>query len=838
MKQASIKNKNAPTGTLRLTQHVREGLFIVVNAVSIYLLLAFLTYHATDPGWSHAGTQLTVENAAGRVGAWLADVFYSAFGYFAYLFPFIFAYSAWVMFVRHLEEINYQSLFIRSCGFLLVLTCGSSLLDLLGAGIRTELPQSIGGILGGVFSSRLAAVCNFTGAAIILMAGLSCGFTLLTKLSWVKILDLIGQLTLCLYAYAKQAQNWLKAKLIAGINFLSASIRERVTRTSSNDEPSFENFSLETPAETPRVLTREIFQPVYETHQAINPEEIPEIEEDEIETAYGHIEEAFPKKVEIKNPLPPIKTKAEDIATVIPMQTKSSPIKKPEKPKSTQPITPGTLPPLTLLDMPERVFHNNYSTETLEMMSREVEVRLRDFGVQAQVVAVHPGPVVTRFELQLAAGVKVSKITTLAKDLARSLSVISVRVVEVIPGKPLVGLELPNENRQTVRLRETLASQPYEQARSPLSMALGKDISGHPVIVDLAKMPHLLVAGTTGAGKSVGLNAMLLSILFKATPEDVRMILIDPKMLELSIYEGIPHLLTPVVTDMKDAANALRWCVAEMDRRYRLMAALGVRNLASFNQKITDAKNSGNPIIDPLWRPQDQFEETPPELATLPYILVLVDEFADMMMVVGKKVEELIARLAQKARAAGIHLILATQRPSVDVITGLIKANIPTRIAFQVSSRIDSRTILDQQGAEQLLGHGDMLYLPPGTAVPVRVHGAFVADHEVHKVVGDWKERGGEPIYLEEITEGNKEGGVGGDPTAFDFEEESDELYDQAVQIVISSRRASISNIQRRLKIGYNRAARLVEMMEKAGLVGPMESNGTREILVPQTEEN
>lgn len=492
-----------------------------------------------------------------------------------------------------------------------------------------------------------------------------------------------------------------------------------------------------------------------------------------------------------------------------------------------EPPLAGTLPPLSLLDAPDHSHIKGYSNQELETISREVELRLQDFGIQVQVVAVHPGPVVTRFELQLAAGTKVSRITTLAKDLARSLSVISVRVVEIIPGKSVIGLELPNQDREIVRLREILSSPEYENLHSPLALAMGKDIGGHAIVVDLAKMPHLLVAGTTGSGKSVGLNAMLLSLLYKSTPEQLRLILIDPKMLELSIYEGIPHLLTPVVTDMKDAANALRWCVVEMDRRYRLMASLGVRNLAGYNAKIKEAAVQGTPLSDPFWQAESGEEQG--VLQELPYIVVLVDEFADMMMVVGKKVEELIARIAQKARAAGIHLILATQRPSVDVITGLIKANVPTRVAFQVSSRIDSRTILDQQGAEQLLGHGDMLYLAPGTGVPIRIHGAFVADEEVHRVVRDIKRRG-QAQYLPGILQSDEaeSGGEGGQ----DNVGEQDPLYDQAVQIVIETRRASISNIQRRLKIGYNRAANIVEAMEAAGLVSGMDGGGSREILV------
>jgi S-DNA-T family DNA segregation ATPase FtsK/SpoIIIE len=493
-------------------------------------------------------------------------------------------------------------------------------------------------------------------------------------------------------------------------------------------------------------------------------------------------------------------------------------------------ITESSLPSLTLLDPAEKLSTEGYTRDELEQLSRDVELRLKDFGIQVQVVAVHPGPVVTRFEMQPAAGIKVSRITGLAKDLARSLSVVSVRIVEVIPGKSVIGLEVPNKHREIVRLSEILNSTAYQHARSPLSLALGKDIAGHPVIVDLGKMPHLLVAGTTGSGKSVGLNAMLLSILYKATPQQVRLIMIDPKMLELAIYEGIPHLLAPVVTDMKEAANALRWCVAEMERRYKLMAHLGVRNLAGHNQKIQEANDKGQPLNDPFWKPEQEGGKAE-ALEHLPYIIVLIDEFADMMMVVGKKVEELIARIAQKARAAGIHLILATQRPSVDVITGLIKANIPTRISFQVSSKIDSRTILDQQGADQLLGHGDMLYLAPGTGVPIRVHGAFVADQEVHHVVNALK-KSAVPEYMLDLTQANLN--EGGDLDSLDNNSnEKDVLYDQAVQIVIDTRRASISSIQRRLKIGYNRAARLMEDMEKAGLVSAMESNGNRDILIP-----
>ncbi len=496
------------------------------------------------------------------------------------------------------------------------------------------------------------------------------------------------------------------------------------------------------------------------------------------------------------------------------------------------------LPPISLLDEPP-VRTTGYSEEALNAMSRQVELKLLDFNIQAEVVEVHPGPVVTRYELMLAPGTKASKITGLSRDLARALAVISVRVVEVIPGKSTIGVEIPNEKRELVTLSEIIASKEFDSSSSPLTLALGKTISGDAIVTDIAKMPHLLVAGTTGSGKSVAVNAMLISMLYKATPKEVRLILIDPKMLELNVYEGIPHLLTPVVTDMKDAANALRWSVAEMERRYKLMSLLGVRSVAGYNKKVKDALDKGEPLLDPAWEPKGLDEnEAAPELEELPLIVITVDEFADMMMTVGKKVEELIARLAQKARAAGIHLILATQRPSVDVITGLIKANIPTRMAFQVSSRVDSRTILDQIGAEQLLGHGDMLYLPPGTSLSERVHGAFIDDHEVHQVVEYLKQQG-EPNYIEDVIKEPEAGspdipGLGGGSS----KDEMDPLYDEAVAIVTQSGKASISYVQRRLRVGYNRAACMIEEMESAGVVSGVQSNGTREVLAPPPPED
>jgi S-DNA-T family DNA segregation ATPase FtsK/SpoIIIE len=531
------------------------------------------------------------------------------------------------------------------------------------------------------------------------------------------------------------------------------------------------------------------------------------------------------------------------IEPVVQKVEKSERVEKERQVALFEPPTAKELPALSLLDDPP-ARQVGYSPEALEAMSRLVELKLRDFAVEAEVVEVHPGPVITRFELRPAPGVKVHQISNLAKDLARALSAISVRIVEVIPGKSTVGLEIPNERRELVTLGEIIKSRTYDEMTSPLALVLGKDISGAPVVADLARMPHLLVGGTTGSGKSTAVNAMVLSLLYKATAEHVRLIMIDPKMLELSVYEGIPHLLAPVVTDMKEAANALRWCVAEMERRYQLMAALGVRNLAGFNRKIRESTDAGAPIRDPLLLKQMSPEGNPDEvplLEPLPFIVVIVDELADMMMVVGKKVEELIARLAQKARASGIHLVLATQRPSVDVITGLIKANIPTRIAFQVSAKVDSRTILDQMGAEQLLGHGDMLFLQPGTSVPIRVHGAFVSDQEVHRVVSGLK--GSALSYVREILEGPSTpipGLPGETPEGSEGEGddgEQDPLYDQAVRIVVESRKASISGVQRRLKIGYNRAARMIETMEAAGLVGPLQSNGSREVLAPAPPE-
>jgi len=761
-----------------LGTRLREGAFIGVCAAGLYLLLCLLSYAPEDPGWSATGSTDFVSNAGGPAGAWLADVFFSLIGYPAYLFPLMLAWRAWILFQHRYAGggPDWVTLAIRTLGLVLVMIAGTALAAMNDLG-DSRLPQGLGGMLGQAVEGPFTEAFSVTGSRLILCAVFLFGMTVFTDLSWLKLMDDLGYWVL---RGGRRGREWLQHRW--------QNLRERRERRKFKQE-------------------RKVA-----------------------------IAEALEK--EKKRKPPRIKSPGK------PAEKSERAEKERQQTLFEAPVT-GTLPQLELLDERIKDPDLGYSKEALEALSKLLELKLADFGISAEVVAVFPGPVITRFELQPAPGVKVSRISNLAKDLARSLAVISVRVVEVIPGKSVVGIEIPNEHREIVNFREVLSSRAFEDSRSPITLALGHDISGQPVVADLARMPHLLVAGTTGAGKSVGVNAMLLSLLYKSTPADVRLILVDPKMLELSVYEGIPHLLTPVITDMKDAANGLRWCVAEMERRYRLMAALGVRNLAGYNRKVREAEKLGEPIADPLWEPEPlldvaEEDQVPPDLEALPSIVVVIDEFADMMMIVGKKVEQLIARIAQKARAAGIHLILATQRPSVDVITGLIKANIPTRVAFQVSSKVDSRTILDQGGAEQLLGHGDMLYLPPGTAIPVRVHGAFVDDHEVHKVVADWKRRG-EPAYIGGLLEeGSASGAMPGEkPEAGeDGDEESDSLYDEAVHYVTKSRRASISSVQRKLRIGYNRAARLIETMEAAGVVSEMGSNGQREVLAPPPVED
>ncbi len=763
MKQAQQNKSTRRPIAIQMGHRLREGILLVAVAVALFLLMAFLTYHNTDPSGSNTGVSDNILNWGGRIGAFLADMFLSIFGCVAYILPPLIVFAAWLGVKERSEDGLFKTseFIFKFMGFVLVVLSSCGLVDLCLGKSLFSLPANAGGVLGSIIAVELTHVLNLVGSVLFLTTSLLCGITLFAGISWLGLMEAVGGQMTVLYRFCQrlfQRKDGEVANTSVSLLPLPLEKIKKPIKSSEWIEPKITGLKVET------------------------------------------VRAASVKKIE-KPVVPPVL------------------------------LSSGMLPPLTLLNMPVSSEEKAFSKVSFEELSLLVEQRLLDFGVEVKVVAVHPGPVITRFELDLAPGIKVSKISGLAKDIARSLSVISVRVVEVIPGKSVIGLEVPNEHRELVCLREVLESSRYMQSHSPISLALGKDIAGFPVVVDLAKMPHLLVAGTTGAGKSVSLNGMLLSMLFKATPEQLRLIMIDPKMLELSIYEGIPHLLTPVITDMKDAANALRWCVGEMDRRYRLMASLGVRNLAGYNLKLAEAEKAGTPLPTPDWLMA--IGNQPPTLQPLPMIVVVVDELADMMMVVGKKVEELVTRIAQKARAAGIHLILATQRPSVDVITGLIKANIPTRIAFQVSSRIDSRTILDQQGAEQLIGNGDMLYLPPGTGMPVRVHGAYVADEEVHRVVATWQSYG-KPAYLDGVTEGESESSQGGEE---ERSGEADPLYDEALRIVTESRRASISLVQRRLRIGYNRAARIMEDMEMAGVISTMDTNGTREVLAGAAPE-
>lgn len=773
---------------------LREVAFLGFSAGALFFLISLVTFSNEDAGWSHSGATQTVTNACGVVGAWLSDFTLSIFGLTAYLFPAMISWYGYLIYRQGRSAGNKIITALRWTGLIATIVSGAALFNLHLLRVRIELPGSTGGYLGQETGDALLIVFGNSGATLFLLVMLLAGVTLFTGLSWLTLLDMIGKSTviICRFLGLKIMDLWRMSPL----NRIEISVK-----------PS-------------RTQAPEFFSGKPEVKKKPKMKMLPVIE------AVPVIEKAAGKAV-------PILEKAETAIFGKAEKEKTGKTKK-QQHTDFSIAGEGVLPPLTLLDERDtRV--KGYSESDLEEMSRLVENILEDFNVVVEVVGVMPGPVITRFELQPAAGVKVSRISGLSKDLARALSVTSVRIVEVIPGKSVIGLEIPNREREMVTLRELLASKNFEKSKSLLTLAMGKDIAGAPVVADLGKMPHALVAGTTGSGKSVAINTMILSMLYKSTPAQVRMIMIDPKMLELSVYEGIPHLLTPVVTDMKEASNALRWAVAEMERRYKLMSKMGVRNLAGFNQLIEDAAARGETIRDPMFQLVRELEEGEefPVLTTLPSIVIVIDELADMMMIVGKKVEELIARLAQKARAAGIHLILATQRPSVDVLTGLIKANVPTRISFQVSSRIDSRTILDQGGAEALLGNGDMLFLPSGTSIPIRAHGAFVDDHEVHRVV-EFLKKTAPANYLDEITressdssDGFSMGGGGGGGS------ETDPLYDEAVQFVTESRKASISSVQRRFKVGYNRAASMIEDMEAAGVVSAAESNGSRVVLAP-----
>lgn len=883
--------------TLTGLQRLLEGGLIICCVLATYILLALTSFSPSDPGWSQSHFQGEIRNWTGAVGAWVADILLYFFGVTAYIMPIIMASTGWLLFKRahDLLEIDYFSVALRIIGFLLLIL-GFSAIASMNANNIYEF--SAGGVVGDVIGQAMLPYFNKLGTTLLLLCFLGSGFTLLTGISWLTVVERIGVASIWVYNQLKRLPQTMKRERETEDTrgFMSVVEKFKQRRDSQHViEPSRVHERMSTMViepqtrdnitteETPAPKKRSPFSKILNLNNSkktINQRVEPQIDKQEAIAQHGDFE--VPDWVAKSNhsaddeveddtdfhsfdadedePMLDHGTFTDDDddtldfddEDIIDFDDKASTgavtqYKKQEqkakvvdgivilpgqeaKPIPTKPMDP--LPSINLLDVPERK-KNPISPEELEQVARLVEVKLADFNIVANVVGVYPGPVITRFELELAPGVKASKISNLSKDLARSLLAESVRVVEVIPGKAYVGLELPNKFRETVFMRDVLDCAAFTESKSNLTMVLGQDIAGDPVVVDLGKMPHLLVAGTTGSGKSVGVNVMITSLLYKSGPEDVRFIMIDPKMLELSVYEGIPHLLCEVVTDMKEAANALRWCVGEMERRYKLMSMMGVRNIKGYNAKIAEAKANGEVILDPMWKSSDSMESEAPELDKLPSIVVVVDEFADMMMIVGKKVEELIARIAQKARAAGIHLILATQRPSVDVITGLIKANIPTRMAFQVSSRIDSRTILDQQGAETLLGMGDMLYLPPGTAVPNRVHGAFIDDHEVHRVVADWCARG-KPQYIDEILNGVSEGEqvlLPGETAESD--EEYDPLYDEAVAFVTETRRGSISSVQRKFKIGYNRAARIIEQMEVQGVVSAQGHNGNREVLAP-----
>jgi S-DNA-T family DNA segregation ATPase FtsK/SpoIIIE len=771
----------------------QEIVLLLSGALLLVGVLALMSYQVTDPAWSTSGSGQGVRNWMGRGGALLADLAYFGLGYSAW-WCLAAAARAWlVVLARWLRSVSteesppvalpwWRSSWVFWLGLVVLLAASASMEWARLYRLENHLPGHSGGVLGYLLGTLSVQWLGFTGSALVSIALLMAGMNMVFRFSWGQLAEHLGAR-------------------------IDALIRSRHEKREIQEDLALGQQALR---EREQAMPIQPIEPQWDMSLA---QPAPE----------GQLDlEPLPLAVP-----PPAPILFESAVLDVPRSDRVA--KERQKPLFTE-LPDSKLPQVHLLDSLS-VRQETVSPETLEMTSRLIEKKLKDFGVEVRVVMAAPGPVITRYEIEPATGVKGSQVVNLAKDLARSLSLVSIRVIETIPGKNYMALELPNAKRQSIKLSEILGSQVYNEAKSMLTMGLGKDIIGNPVVADLAKMPHVLVAGTTGSGKSVGINAMILSLLYKAEARDVRLLMIDPKMLEMSVYEGIPHLIAPVVTDMRQAAHGLNWCVAEMEKRYKLMSKMGVRNLAGYNVKIDEATAREEFIYNPFSLTPDD----PEPLKRLPHIVVVIDELADLMMVVGKKIEELIARLAQKARAAGIHLILATQRPSVDVITGLIKANIPTRIAFQVSSKIDSRTILDQMGAEALLGMGDMLYMPSGTGFPIRVHGAFVSDEEVHRVVSYLKGQG-EPDYIDGVLEGgtvDDDGGMLGDGE----DAEKDPMYDQAVEVVLRNRKASISLVQRHLKIGYNRAARLVEDMEKAGLVSSMSTSGQREILVPARTE-
>jgi len=860
----------------RLVRLLSEARWLATAVALLYFVLILLSYNKADPGWSHANPVPHIANLGGRAGAWLSDLLLYIFGFSSWWLCMCFARAVWkgyrrlhsrfVIEAAPPEPEHQGETVVRWIGFVLMFAGSVGLEWLRMWDLKVSLPRAPGGVLGQLIGHASYGAFGFTGATLLLLLLFGLGFSWYFQVSWLAVAERIGE-------SVEMAFDWFRLRLedredrrygeaaahkrdevVGGERAKYVEKHaEKFAPALAKPEPRMDDDDFDevkqdavasgTDGAAPGFLAKAMakVKKKAELKPAVakaepQMEDGAVLEDDDGEAFETARPAAQPAPAPSPKPLPsasapnPAPIKIEPQVTSVPRSERA------EKERQSHLFEAGgdtALPPLALLDEAPPA-QESVAVETLEFTSRLIEKKLSDFGVEAKVVAAYPGPVVTRYEIEPATGVKGSQIVNLARDLARSLSLTSIRVVETIPGKNYMALELPNPKRQIVRLSEIVGSKIYGDSASALTVALGKDIAGKPVIADLAKMPHLLVAGTTGSGKSVGINATILSLLYKSDPDDVRLILIDPKMLEMSVYEGIPHLLAPVVTDMRQAGHALNWAVNEMERRYKLMSKLGVRNLAGYNGKILDAAKREEHIPNPFSLTPD----APEPLDKLPTIVIIIDELADLMMVVGKKVEELIARIAQKARAAGIHLILATQRPSVDVITGLIKANIPTRIAFQVSSKIDSRTILDQMGAETLLGMGDMLYMPPGTGLPVRVHGAFVSDDEVHRVVKHLQSTG-EPNYIEGILEGGvleEGGGADGAVTAGEGGGESDAMYDQAVAVVLKNRRASISLVQRHLRIGYNRAARLLEQMENSGVVSPMQSNGNRDILVPATQ--
>ncbi|MFT6925557.1 MAG: S-DNA-T family DNA segregation ATPase FtsK/SpoIIIE [Psychromonas sp.] len=847
-------SKNNFLNRLSGAQKLLEVGIITCAFVCVFISISLLTFSPVDPSWSQQQWVAEIHNSGGRVGAWIADILFYGFGLLAYFVPVLIGVFAW-MFLwkpKFSLDIDFLNLGLRIIGFIFTVFSTTALASL---NFDDYHYYPSGGLVGDIIAQSMSGFFSLLAVNFILLTLLVSGTTLLLGFSWLSLIDSTGAVVIIMFTWLitlperfslwrnnRKAEKLLRLNENAPNRSVPKNKRKMAleqraaSKLAAKKTPADKVFEFPDDADVDNSsFDDSTFDDANSDQQYFDaPFDIDFVEDDQKDLPDFSFAAPETENIPafVTEPAAPKAAKAQPAAAPKHNFNHLPEHARPAIKRKTVEENLAPFPSIDLLDRPNKKSHP-ISQEELDTAARLVEAKLLEFKIKAQVVNVLPGPVITRFELALAPGMKVSTVTGLEKDLARALSAMSVRVVDQIPGKSVIALELPNKHREIVYSSEVLGSAKFRESKSPLSMVLGADISGQPVVVDLAKMPHLLVAGTTGSGKSVGVNCMLVSLLYKSAPEDVRLILIDPKMLELSVYEGIPHLLAEVVTDMKDAANALRWCVGEMERRYKLLSELGVRTLASYNSTVKEAAEAGTPLTDPLWKEGDSMDLSAPELTKLPSIVVVVDEFADMMMIVGKKCEELITRIAQKARAAGIHLILATQRPSVDVITGLIKANIPTRIAFQVSSKIDSRTILGMQGAETLLGHGDMLYMPPGVGVPIRVHGAFVDDHEVHRVVADWKKRG-EPNYVQEIIDGDNTLDMLLPGEEADGDNDIDALFDEVVEFITETRKVSISSIQRKFRIGYNRSARLVDQLQAQGVISaPSGANSNRDVLAP-----